>query len=82
VDIYPNPAYTSIHYRFMSETSGAVEIRIVDVTGRLVHYESAGISRGLNVLNSDIDGLAAGVYQVHIMESGGNINLIGQFFKR
>ena len=61
--MYPNPATSEVHLRLQSSTSDPAEIRILDVTGRVV-YQSNFAATGVELNTFDLHGLQSGHYSV------------------
>jgi uncharacterized repeat protein (TIGR01451 family) len=68
--VYPNPAKSDAFVVFNSLTDGKAEVRITDVTGKLIHKVYADVKKGNSVLSLDVSALAKGTYLVHITMSG------------
>jgi hypothetical protein len=82
--LYPNPAASSITYQYFQNNDEQLEVRILDVTGRVITSEIVTSLRGFNTTTTSIDELAAGVYYLQI-RSLDPLNMKGprqtQFFK-
>ena len=66
--MYPNPATSELHLRLQSPASGPAEVRILDMTGRVVYQNSFAATRAeLNVF--DLHGLQSGNYSVVLTTS-------------
>ncbi len=52
---YPNPAREVLHIRFTSELSASAELRLVDVSGRVVYRTTVNIQSGQNALSVPMD---------------------------
>ncbi|MBS1568961.1 MAG: T9SS type A sorting domain-containing protein [Bacteroidetes bacterium] len=61
--MYPNPAGSELHLRLSSNTNGNAEIRILDVTGRIV-YQNRITATGGELNTIDLNGLQSGNYSV------------------
>ncbi|MEO8733028.1 MAG: T9SS type A sorting domain-containing protein [Flavobacteriales bacterium] len=61
--MYPNPASSELHVRLSSNPSGSAEIRILDVTGRVV-YQNSFVATGEELNTFDVHGLQSGTYSV------------------
>ncbi len=66
-EIYPNPVKEMVNIFFGSEMVGAVDIRLVDVAGRVLKHRSLKEAAGTQLSVRD---LAAGTYFVHIVNQG------------
>jgi hypothetical protein len=80
IQINPNPFVDNITVKFMSETNGTVNIRLVNMTGQTVLNKTTTIIKGFN--NTGIYNLAylpKGIYTVSVMvndEESGNTKLV------
>jgi hypothetical protein len=61
--LYPNPATSGAQVRVAGLAGGAVDIRIVDVTGRTVHANRSAMPEGGSI-GIDLRGLQSGQYSV------------------
>ncbi|HYG15303.1 MAG TPA: T9SS type A sorting domain-containing protein, partial [Bacteroidia bacterium] len=66
IQIYPNPATSNIT---IEAESSIAEIILTDITGRSIVFEETNSTRA--VLN--INGLKAGIYMVHVKDTGNKI---------
>lgn len=66
VNVYPNPANNNITISFSSSGNTAYQLRIYDVTGKLVTDEKQPAVKGLQSRTLDISALAAGVYMLSL----------------
>ena len=66
VTIFPNPAINDLNIRFSSSFTSAVDIRIIDSSGRLVKSQRVyNVSSG-TLIKQDIRSLSASVYIIEI----------------
>ncbi len=66
LDIYPNPARLSATLQLTSKLEGAAQVRIIDLSGRIVQdiqFNKVGL---VNRRPLSLDGLNSGVYQVQV----------------
>ena len=68
--MYPNPATSELHLELPSPAQGAVEIRILDVTGRIM-YQQRFAASGPALNTFDLRGLQSGHYSVVLTTAGG-----------
>jgi hypothetical protein len=61
--MYPNPAISELHLRLSSHTNGPAEVRILDVSGRVV-YQNSFTPTGGELSTCDLHGLQNGIYSV------------------
>jgi hypothetical protein len=66
--IYPNPATSEIHIRLATSANGPAEVRILDVTGRVV-YQNSFTANGSELATFDLHGLQSGNYSVMLATS-------------
>lgn len=68
-ELYPNPVTTGdVTINFYTEIDVLdAEIVVTDVTGRMIHRQTASISLGANNLNFDSDIFTAGTYFVQVV---------------
>ncbi|MBL0102987.1 MAG: T9SS type A sorting domain-containing protein [Bacteroidetes bacterium] len=72
IQIHPNPAYETITYQFSQANDEVLNIRIIDVTGRILKDENVNAIRGFNSFNTPVSELPAGVYYLHIRSNSDN----------
>ena len=66
--VYPNPTEGSTFLNFFSEKNEAAQIRVVNLTGKMVFQENVNVSRGKNQINLDFGQLTEGLY-IMVIES-------------
>ncbi|GEM_PF-3169349 len=70
VRLWPNPAETTLQISWLSSQQGHTELRIFDMSGRLLQQEST-LSRGdLQPYQLDVAGLKAGLYLLELYQDG------------
>ncbi len=68
--MYPNPATSELHLRLQSPTDGPSEMRVLDVTGRVV-YANSFVSTGAEANTIDLHDLQSGNYSVVLTTASG-----------
>ena len=69
--ISPNPVVNgSFHLNLFSSSAAPVEIKIMDMQGRVVEQQTRNITAGLNSINMNADKLAAGSYAISASQQG------------
>ncbi len=63
---YPNPTADLLNIEHKSDAAGTIQVRIVDITSRLVHQEEIKVQKGFNKNVIRLSGLPQGVYQMII----------------
>ena len=71
--LYPNPSTSKVHLTFHQKKQGAVEIDLLDFSGRLLETMIAGeFSAGNNELIYDLSEMNEGIYWIRISGSNGH----------
>ncbi|MDC3305806.1 PKD domain-containing protein [Flavobacteriales bacterium] len=68
--LYPNPANDKITVNLMSNTSGNLSIRLVNMMGQTLSYEDIIIFNGAINHSLDVSEIANGVYSVEVVLNG------------
>ncbi len=72
VSIWPNPAKDFLQISYFSNTNTHMEIHVLDVQGKRLLTQQAGISKGMNQINvKGIHSLAEGTYFIEIVGLNG-----------
>ncbi|MEM7037804.1 MAG: CotH kinase family protein, partial [Bacteroidota bacterium] len=72
--VYPNPASTQFAFELPAQETGAVQVRIFNTKGQVVHTESSAAHR------IDVETLPAGIYFLQVQGENGNYQ--GKFLKQ
>lgn len=70
LQLYPSVTQTQVNLRIQSETAGYNEVRIVNLSGKLVYRQSISIVRGENNRQLNVSSLPAGLYFVEMNLDG------------
>lgn len=71
ISIAPNPATTFTGVRISTQKNGMAQIRIVDMSGRLVFIKNEKVAAGVNTISIyNLDRLASGNYNVQVVLDG------------
>jgi hypothetical protein len=65
--LFPNPANDNLTLTFSSETTGLMEVRLLDQTGRVVSNERLNATVGANNHQLDVSRFASGIYQLQLV---------------
>ena len=68
--VYPNPASENVTVQFNSDVQSQYNLRLLDVTGRVVFNEAGESVAGMNMKEIKLSEIQSGVYFIH-MESAG-----------
>ncbi len=72
VELYPNPTSSNFDIKFNLSDNEAVQIHILDMTGKLVYdYSSALLIKGSQTIKVNTGNLPSGLYQVRLKTSKG-----------
>ncbi|MEP7280085.1 MAG: T9SS type A sorting domain-containing protein [Bacteroidota bacterium] len=75
VAVTPNPASTVININIYSETNGAAQVRLLDITGKLVLSVLQPLTAGLNSFRvDDITRLSNGIYTLQVIKGPQTFN--------
>ncbi|MEO8088504.1 MAG: T9SS type A sorting domain-containing protein [Bacteroidota bacterium] len=73
VIIYPNPATTVIHLAFNCDKEQNAELKLTDITGKIILSKKSLLNPGENVLETDVNELAKGIYMLCLKTEEANI---------
>ena len=80
VSIYPNPTNDVINVDLTSNMATQTEIKLVDMSGRVVKSAMAQTAKGLNNIKMSLSEIASGVYGIQIFENN-KLTYIGKVRK-
>ena len=69
VSIYPNPASTNLNIDLTTSQIAQTEIKLLDMSGRVVKSVLVQTQKGLNHIAIELDDLASGVYGIQVVEN-------------
>ena len=69
VSIYPNPASTNLNIDLTTSQIAQTEIKLLDMSGRVVKSVLVQTQKGLNHIAMELDDLASGVYGIQVVEN-------------
>lgn len=70
--VYPNPAYDVVNVLYESVKEQEINIRVIDITGRLAFQETVSVSVGSNILPVSLDAVESGSYIISVLDSSKN----------
>lgn len=65
--LYPNPASDAARLMLNSKTNSSATLMLTDVSGRIISSEALELHNGIQSVDLNIQGLAAGLYQVVVI---------------
>jgi len=71
VTLYPNPVNSIMNVDISTPKATSATLKVTDATGRVVKVVSMQLSAGANTTQVDLQGLADGIYMVHITNGKG-----------
>jgi hypothetical protein len=61
--VFPNPAESSIHFRFFLPQAASLELKLYDLQGKMLRQQSMGrFSPGKQQLSLELNDLSPGIY--------------------
>ncbi len=67
ISIYPNPAKDKVHIKIMSGYESPVDIKVLDLKGQLVHFQSFLLQEGENKITMDLPQIHDGLYLLKVI---------------
>lgn len=77
LNVYPNPASTSINFDYYANSFADASVLVTDVTGRKVHQQKLGNVQGAQKATIDASNFSNGLYIVELRV--GNTKQVGKF---
>lgn len=69
--VYPNPATDQLYILFNVQNTTKVELKITDVSGKIVYRNTVNINQGNSIANINISSFSRGVYYVLLSTDNG-----------
>lgn len=69
VRISPNPATDVLDIRYQISKDAAIQVILLDLTGRLIQQNTMNVSAGSQQFHIDLSGLPSGLYSVQLISS-------------
>lgn len=66
LQVFPNPASTYVNINFNAWADGALNCRLMDITGKVVTEQTIDVRQGINSGKIDMSALAAATYMLQI----------------
>jgi len=70
--LFPNPAQDITTLKFTSESNDQIQLRVMDMTGKMISSQQIYTTYGENMVQIDVSNLASGRYMLHF--HGANTN--------
>lgn len=74
INIYPNPADNQLNVSFNAVDNASLEIKLTDISGRIVVKEIYGASIGANIISLNLSEYTAGIYFLNIAEGNSSMD--------
>lgn len=81
VQVYPNPATSTIGFTFTSTVKSEINVTIYSLSGSMATAKMVQLNAGINTVNIDITSLRAGTFFMKISD-GATINYVQAFCKK
>jgi len=79
--VYPNPANSQITIATEVREDHAAELRITDITGRIIQTMNISFAIGKSYFNLDVSMLSSGIYNIELLNDKGNKMTATKFVK-
>jgi lysophospholipase L1-like esterase len=66
VKLFPNPAIDVLNYNITSDATRQIELKLIDVTGRIVYRKLITVEFGYNDGAIDLSRMRRGVYFIEV----------------
>jgi len=76
INIYPNPTQDQLHVDFNATEHMTVELKLVDMSGRIVKTIQTDVEEGINYLSLDMNELANGIYSLVVLNNNQLIHTV------
>lgn len=73
--LWPNPAREELNVGFQSRVAAPVQLRIFDLTGKMVHAEQINAAAGENLISLPVNAQAPGLYILQLSGNSGQQSL-------
>ncbi len=67
LQVFPNPASSILNVQFNSTNEGALELKLMDMAGRVIQTQKSDVKQGLNAHKLDINTLSAATYMLQVI---------------
>jgi len=74
LNMYPNPTNGEVTVEVILENAAAIDMQILDITGRIVYSEAFSLNQGLNTMPINLSFLSQGIYIVNFKNSDISLN--------
>ena len=81
VQLFPNPAVSSIHLQLNSNTTTIASVQVLNASGAILINKKQSLPAGNNLYTIDINSLDAGMYFIKITSETGSIQFVQPFCK-
>ena len=71
--MYPNPTSSQITLNFEAQTDFDTEVRILDVTGRVMGSYGITVHEGNNIMSMDVSSFSPSIYFIEMTDQNGEI---------
>jgi hypothetical protein len=79
--VYPNPATSNLTIATEVKEDHAAELRITDITGRIIQSMNISFAIGKSYFNLDVSTLSSGIYNIELLNDKGNKMTSTKFVK-
>lgn len=79
--VYPNPVTSNLTIATEVKEDHAAELRITDITGRIIQSMNISFAVGKSYFNLDVTALSSGIYNIELLNENGNKMTSTKFVK-
>lgn len=69
VNIYPNPASTTLTVEMISSENKLMTYQIIDLTGRIIKSQEQNVELGRNIIEINVDDIESGIYMIRLNDN-------------
>lgn len=80
--VYPNPVVNKVSVKLLSPANESVQLVITDLSGKVVHQQSASIAAGENRVQLQVQKLASGTYFIKAVSADGSNSSVHKLLKQ
>ena len=72
LQVFPNPASSVVNFQYQSQSTGTLDCRLIDMTGKVINSQNINIRQGANEGQVDLTNLACATYFLEISVHSGS----------
>ena len=68
VNVHPNPPINNVNVHIVTQINGEAHVKLMDLSGRIVHNNSTTVVKGFNKRTIDVSSLESGIYFLQVQQ--------------